>query len=879
MKKSVFVLSICFAFVFVVLFCGSVFVGADCPEADDLIKVMNNGVIGKVPLSFGVIKIGSGGSCPPTYTKSIMSYVGPFDYNSNNAFFCFREDNGSIYNSGNYDFGGMYLVNSSGNITKNPVTEDYSCPAGFSKSVARVSNINPASPVPTSYNLTACYKAKTDNSYGSWLFGGMYGSHKKVKYKEECYDSLDLLHVSPKERWDYWYMYYRNPATNGYNCSVGYTAYVLVGSANFPIVNNDANTNNLVYCMKNNTITPPLVVCNDSDGDHYNITSTNPVCGSVFDCNDSNLAVHPGATEICGNGIDEDCSGSDLACTSASASGANWTDMNGKVITRANNSDTVRLVLKLNGATIGADVSFTLEDTTGGGHNWIYNATNPLIGKIGSDGNAVAVWKVVSSGSYVFHALGNNSGTLTVSSSSDDSLMNIEILYPACGDRVTKGETKTIVINVSDVDDIISGALKINDNVVGNINNLVSSINYTFTTSGNIKIVLEGNNSRGISKKHVSNVMVVDESAGVGGVYVSACVDKPKSNSLVSENPVRFIASGSSGVKAIVRSSSGDESTFSLPSSRFFLNWSFSDGSVYNTNTNGSDVLSYNFTKAFIGSGENAVAYLAVKFDDSSSSTVERAFSLDGCKVTGEVGFSFGSCSNSGRYYCDSSGNVRDTLNYIGACDSLDSGYCCPSGYVCEVPSSSTGGKKCIPRTTQCTYTSSSSCTGNSCFWLNNRCYDPSDSSLGCSSYGTNSSACTRDVFNFGRKGLGTGSCGTYTLGGRIILASSCKCTFSNNSCKFEYSSIDTFNGASGAFKCIKSFTTSECLDGKQTVSWTVAPDGGSLSDWQAAGCVSGSTVENCGQPVVRLPGFSFINIILVFMGLGVFYLITRKDS
>jgi hypothetical protein len=61
----------------------------------------------------------------------------------------------------------------------------------------------------------------------------------------------------------------------------------------------------------------------DADGDGFGSSTMEP-CGTVTssnDCNDADGTVYIGATEICGNGIDEDCSGSDLACGATDADG------------------------------------------------------------------------------------------------------------------------------------------------------------------------------------------------------------------------------------------------------------------------------------------------------------------------------------------------------------------------------------------------------------------------------------------------------------------------------------------------------------------------------------------------------------------------------
>lgn len=53
--------------------------------------------------------------------------------------------------------------------------------------------------------------------------------------------------------------------------------------------------------------------CVDSDSDGYDAYNA-AGCPTGDDCNDNNFSVNPGATEVCGDGIDNDCTGGDATC-------------------------------------------------------------------------------------------------------------------------------------------------------------------------------------------------------------------------------------------------------------------------------------------------------------------------------------------------------------------------------------------------------------------------------------------------------------------------------------------------------------------------------------------------------------------------------------
>ncbi len=68
-------------------------------------------------------------------------------------------------------------------------------------------------------------------------------------------------------------------------------------------------------------------LCTDADRDGYYAESN---CGTAADCDDGDASIHPGAVEVCGDGIDQDCSGRDQACRTGKTKGPSPSEGKGK---------------------------------------------------------------------------------------------------------------------------------------------------------------------------------------------------------------------------------------------------------------------------------------------------------------------------------------------------------------------------------------------------------------------------------------------------------------------------------------------------------------------------------------------------------------------
>lgn len=81
----------------------------------------------------------------------------------------------------------------------------------------------------------------------------------------------------------------------------------------------DCDTTSLEICMNGRCVTDPLAV--DNDGDRFSEMQG--------DCDDEDAGVYLGARETCGDGVDQDCDGSDVPCEVFDSDGDGFTPAQG----------------------------------------------------------------------------------------------------------------------------------------------------------------------------------------------------------------------------------------------------------------------------------------------------------------------------------------------------------------------------------------------------------------------------------------------------------------------------------------------------------------------------------------------------------------------
>jgi len=304
------------------------------------------------------------------------------------------------------------------------------------------------------------------------------------------------------------------------------------------------------------------------------------------------------------------------------------------------------------------------------------------------------------------------------------------------------------------------------------------------------------------------------------------------------------------------------------------------------------------------------LGFFLIGFSDADSlSATQTDFNIGGCNFDfgGEsIGVATSECSRGdaeGHFYCDANMDSWITTEAGLGCslgeDSyiLGEDFCCPSGMFCN----NTGGGefRCDRRLENCfNMTTELDCRSIGCIWfeLNGECVD-SIKDYGCDIY-NNEAECTADIYELGQIGIGTDLCGEYIEcnDGTVysIPEKDCSCSWYEDSpdgkqcqvrliaTQFSYNQDEEQE----IFSCSNTYDLGECIDGNQDVTWYsnnsvmggFGEFGGIVPEdcLDVLGCSDGSTNRSCGEPIVKLSGFSLFAIFISIFIIGTYYFYDR---
>ncbi len=297
------------------------------------------------------------------------------------------------------------------------------------------------------------------------------------------------------------------------------------------------------------------------------------------------------------------------------------------------------------------------------------------------------------------------------------------------------------------------------------------------------------------------------------------------------------------------------------------------------------------------------------------SSEVETNYYISGCGFSFEgemVYVPLGHCSDGegyiGEFYCTMDEVGWITRNIGLGCSRGETTYtpgtaegpCCPDGYWCN--ETSPGQFICTRNTRNCyANMSKDDCEAedidgyyyNGICICNRRDYD-------CGIYG-NEPDCEEDILNLGQIGIGTEFCGTTMEcnDGTIYTISEdeCGCEWypsasEGKRCQVRlvgvqmfYYDIDTRD----EFWCSNVYESGECIDGEQNITWysTSSADqgfetfGGILPEdcLDMLGCNGGEATRFCGEPIIKLFGFSLFSLFASLFIVGIYYFLSQNTE
>jgi hypothetical protein len=287
-----------------------------------------------------------------------------------------------------------------------------------------------------------------------------------------------------------------------------------------------------------------------------------------------------------------------------------------------------------------------------------------------------------------------------------------------------------------------------------------------------------------------------------------------------------------------------------------------------------------------------------------ADSSIETNFSIWGCDFIFEeeyVGVAAEECSSGisdGHFYCGVALDHWITTNPGLGCSMGSTTYdtanndpfCCPSGMFCN--GTSPGPFICNRRLENCEdQENEPECLAIGCLWMDieSICTD-SARNYDCGYYNT-SVSCLNDEWNLGRNGIGTDLCGTtIECGGETfsIPEEDCECTWYEDApigdkCQLKMMAIQYFyTGTPNQFECSNIYSLGECIDGVQDVNWsshsnvtngTFSPPEVLEECLEILGCNSGESTRFCGEPIIKLPGFSLFSLLVSLIIIGIYFL------